>query len=336
MKLRDEQTIINSWSCDKDITVSIDCTAFNHENFIRQALDGFLLQETNFPIEILVHDDASTDKTATIIQEYEQKYPHIIKPIYQVENQYSKGQNVSKINLSRATGKYIAICEGDDYWTDPNKLQMQVDFLESHPDYSMCFHKAKLRYEQSLYTQAECESVKDQDYTASELLDHWIVPTASIVMKRECFFHPLKNSSAIIHGDYFIVFTCLSLGKVRGFSRSMSIYRINQGSILYNSEYKIKNAMKMPQNWECFKENFPFAPKRQINKYLAFHYWQRAKIQPSLRLSLQDRKKAICASPVVSFLMIFRPIVLVAINFLSKWFDEEKIKAIVRKVTSRV
>ena len=125
--------------------VSICCLTFNHENYIRQCLDGFMMQQTNFKFEVLIHDDASTDNTATIIREYEQKYPATIKPIYQSENQYSKGVKPScNFQFPRAKGKYIAMCEGDDYWTDPLKLQKQVDFLEANPDYVICGHQHNL------------------------------------------------------------------------------------------------------------------------------------------------------------------------------------------------
>lgn len=125
--------------------VSICCITYNHENYIRDAIEGFLMQKTTFPIEILIHDDASTDKTADIIREYEKKHPDIIKPIYQKENQYSKGVKINQeFNFPRAQGKYIALCEGDDYWTDPLKLQKQVDFMEENKDCSMCFHRSKI------------------------------------------------------------------------------------------------------------------------------------------------------------------------------------------------
>jgi len=118
--------------------VSIICTAYNHELYIKQCLDSFIIQKTDFEFEVVINDDASTDKTASIIKEYEQKYPLIIKPIYQTENQYSKRSGLWRtILFPRAKGKYIAICEGDDYWTDPLKLQKQVDFMEKNGDFTL-------------------------------------------------------------------------------------------------------------------------------------------------------------------------------------------------------
>ena len=125
---------------DREPLVSICCLSYNHEPYIRDAIEGFLMQKTDFPFEILIHDDASTDGTADIIREYEAKYPDIIKPIYQTENQYSKGIKVSQVyQFPRAKGKYIALCEGDDYWTDPYKLQKQVDFLEANPAFGLVY-----------------------------------------------------------------------------------------------------------------------------------------------------------------------------------------------------
>ena len=124
------------------IMVSISCITYNHENYIANAIESFLMQKTDFPYEILIHDDASTDRTPEIIKQYESKYPDLIKPTYQTENQYSKGVETWNFNMERAKGKYIAACEGDDYWTDPYKLQKQVDYMEKHPECSMCVHAA--------------------------------------------------------------------------------------------------------------------------------------------------------------------------------------------------
>ncbi len=128
----------------EEIKVSVICNAYNHERYIRDTLEGFVMQKTDFAFEVLIHDDASTDKTADIIREYEVKYPALIKPIYQTENQYSKGIGVSRVfQEPRVQGKYIAFCEGDDYWTDPLKLQKQYDAMEAHPEVDICAHASE-------------------------------------------------------------------------------------------------------------------------------------------------------------------------------------------------
>ena len=128
----------NNGRNQKDPLVSILCITFNHANFIRNTLEGFLIQKTNFPIEIIIYDDASQDGAQMIIKEYEAHFPSIIKPIYQGENQYSKNVDVGKdFIFPNIKSKYIAICEGDDYWTDPLKLQKQVDFLEKNEEFGL-------------------------------------------------------------------------------------------------------------------------------------------------------------------------------------------------------
>ena len=124
--------------------VSICCITYNHAKYIRQCLEGFLMQKTSFSYEIVINDDCSTDGTTDIIREYEARYPNLISPIYHAENEYSKGVRgmFATYCFPKAKGKYIAMCEGDDYWIDPLKLQKQVDFMEENPDYSMCFHNA--------------------------------------------------------------------------------------------------------------------------------------------------------------------------------------------------
>lgn len=123
---------------DKDnqqpLMVSIRCAVYNHELYIRKCLEGFVMQKTNFRFEAIVHDDASTDGSAAIIKEFAEKYPDIIKPIFEKENQYSKHDgSLGRIMDENSHGKYIAFCEGDDYWTDPLKLQKQIDFWSLIP-----------------------------------------------------------------------------------------------------------------------------------------------------------------------------------------------------------
>lgn len=126
------------------IKVSIICNTFNHENYIEEAIKGFINQKTNFKYEICIHDDASTDNTKTIILNYQNQYPDMIHAIIQTENQYSKGISVNAINSSRARGEYIAFCEGDDYWLDPYKLQKQVDLFDKYPDCALVLHGSRI------------------------------------------------------------------------------------------------------------------------------------------------------------------------------------------------
>lgn len=137
-----DATVKNTRPDNAEPLLSIVCPAYNQEAFITQTLDGFLSQQTSFNFEILIHDDASTDSTAQIIAQYAKRHPTIIRPFYQEENQYRQGKPCVPELFAKARGRYIAYCEADDYWTDPRKLQLQVDFLESHPDYVITYHDA--------------------------------------------------------------------------------------------------------------------------------------------------------------------------------------------------
>lgn len=132
----------------EEIMVSICCLVYNHEKYLKKCLDGFVNQKCDFSYEVLIHDDASTDRSPDIIREYERRYPDIIKPIYQTENQHSKGIKISfTYQYPRAKGKYIALCEGDDYWIDPYKLQKQYEVMEKHPECGICVHGVDAIYE---------------------------------------------------------------------------------------------------------------------------------------------------------------------------------------------
>lgn len=124
--------------------VTVVCLTYNHADFIREALDGFVAQQTPWRFEVLVHDDASTDGTAEIVRHYEALFPGLIRGVYQTENQYSKGVNIPRTFLyPLIRGRYVALCEGDDYWTDPHKLDKQVAALEAHPDVDICAHRTR-------------------------------------------------------------------------------------------------------------------------------------------------------------------------------------------------
>lgn len=218
---------------DEPLMVTICCLAYNHESYIRQCLDGFLMQKTNFRFEAIVHDDASTDGTATIIREYADKYPNIIKPIFETENQYSKRDgSLRRILDAHTHGKYIAMCEGDDYWTDPYKLQKQVDFLESHPDYVMCSH----RFNQYIQDKNLLEEEKDltfqgADYDLKNLIGgKWLTQTLTVMYRRSAL--DLKEYESYgMSMDIILFYALLKNGKGYCFPDIMGTYRLHGGGV---------------------------------------------------------------------------------------------------------
>ena len=212
---------------NKDILVSISCITYNHAPYIRECLDGFMMQQTNFPFEVLIHDDASTDGTTEIIREYAEKYPDIIKPLYEEENQWVKGRRGSAVfNFPRAQGKYIALCEGDDYWTDPLKLQKQVDFLESHPDYVMCWQQCKFYLQTEnrftiIYPNERIKSITKQDF----LYGLSMPQTLTFMFKKDALDLDLYNK-VTFSGD--IVFSSL-LSKIEGDNTCCNFYCTHNG-----------------------------------------------------------------------------------------------------------
>ena len=174
-----------------DIKVSICTLSYNQKDYIAQCLDGLLAQRCDFDYEILIHDDASTDGTADIIRDYASRYPDIIKPIFETENQFSKNiKNISGIfNFPRARGEYIAMCEGDDYWNDTNKLQLQSDYLDVHPQCSMCFTSAYQESTGVVISKTQMRPYEgDRILTPVEVINKTVsYPTASLMMRAELF-----------------------------------------------------------------------------------------------------------------------------------------------------
>jgi glycosyltransferase involved in cell wall biosynthesis len=220
--------------------VSIICPTFNHEKYIAQAIDGFLMQKTSFPFEIIVHDDASTDKTASIAREYEAGHPGLFANIYQSENQLSKNiVNVSRITFAAARGKYIALCEGDDYWTDPLKLQKQIDFLEAHPGYSACFHNAR-KLDDTGFLNLYNDLTEAKDFTQDELVRSLQVPTASVVFRNKVKEMPQWLLDCFL--DITLFFYISGFGDFYASPEVMSVYRVHAGGIWTGQQQEKKMA----------------------------------------------------------------------------------------------
>lgn len=211
---------------DQKPLVTVISITYNHEPYIRDCLEGFLMQKTNFPLEVIIHDDASTDHTSDIIREYYEKRPDLFHVIIERENQYSQGKSVSIPLYEMAQGKYIALCEGDDYWTDPLKLQKQFDFIETHPDCSLCFHaidEISDDYKTSNHLRVKYGKNKPQD-----IFPTWRIPTCSTLMKKECTVEYLKirkRYKGFYCGDIVLFLSATRIGYLYGLKDKMAVYR---------------------------------------------------------------------------------------------------------------
>ncbi|WP_428048851.1 glycosyltransferase [Candidatus Avelusimicrobium caledoniensis] len=222
-------------------TVSVLVLTYNHVRYIAQALDGFVSQRTKFPFEVLVYDDASTDGTADIIRRYAKQYPQLIKPVLQTNNQFSKGVYVDKaFNWPRVQGKYVALCEGDDYWSDPDKLQKQVDFLDAHPDYAVCFHPVKVIWEDKSHPESLFPSgafrFNKTTLEVSDLLKHNFIQTNSVMYRwrfTDGDFAAMPDN--ILPCDWFLHLLHAQRGKIGFLPDVMAVYRRHGGSLWENS-----------------------------------------------------------------------------------------------------
>ena len=232
-----QEKVMQNWNGEIPL-VSISCITYNHEPYIMQTLDGFLMQKTRFPFEVLIHDDASTDRTADIIREYEKKFPKIIKPIYQKENQYSKGNRaiLASFVYPRAKGKYIALCEGDDYWIDENKLQKQVDFMEQNHDVGLTYSKVKMLNNK----QNEFFSVWGKEKNCfAELIQENQIPTLSVCMRKDILLQYIKDvapdTKNWLMGDYPMWLYFIHVSKVKFFDEITGVYRALENSASHST-----------------------------------------------------------------------------------------------------
>lgn len=220
--------------------VSIVTLAFNHGRYLRQCLDGFVMQITDFTFEVIIHDDASTDDTAQIIREYEEKYPHIFRPIYQTENQYSKGVAIGATYLYPAVrGKYICECEGDDWWTDPYKLQKQVDFMESHPDYSLCCTAyGSMRMKDGF---VKNEKGVETDITLRQLMKKNLIGTLTVMYRKELHQEYMEQVLPVMPkfrmGDIPLWLFMASKGKIRKLADQTAMYRKLEYSASHSDDF---------------------------------------------------------------------------------------------------
>jgi len=213
-----------------EILVSIQCITFNHKAYLRQALDSFLRQKTTFGFEIIVHDDASTDGTTEIVKEYASRYPDKVIPMYEEENQWKKTgmKPVFAMMTDISKGKYIAYCEGDDFWQDDYKLQKQIDALESHPEASMCYTGFQTVDEGGVpFYSEKYEKWNEEGHSGElffDLLDHNIVLTPTTMFRKEVFCTDIYNKTPL-RLDYFAFLAAAAIGELIYLPERTACYR---------------------------------------------------------------------------------------------------------------
>ena len=211
--------------------VTIRTITYNHAPYIRRCIEGVLMQKTSFPIEYIIGEDCSTDATREIVTEYAQKYPDVICMITSGHNVGAK-ENARRTRLV-SSGKYVAICEGDDYWTDPLKLQKQVNFLEVHPECPMCFHDALSLWEGKLRPPDYfCPNDLPEMVTIADVITRpWFIPTASILARSYVLNTIPEWTRDVGCGDFLLQLWCAHHGDLGYINDVMSVYRRHMGGL---------------------------------------------------------------------------------------------------------
>ena len=354
MTQRTEQKIMQNWEGDiAKPLVSISCITYNHEDYIAEAIDSFLMQETDFPFEIVVRDDCSTDNTAEIIREYAKRYPHLIKPIYEKENQYSKGVRPTPVTFKKSVGEYIALCEGDDYWIDPGKLQIQVDLMRENPECHLSFHPAdevidgdfagnvwgNLNADNKIFTDSEMiTSIPSHD-----------CPTASMVFRREVMDPPPNFFASAPTGDIFLQ----HLGSLNGgalfIARNMSAYRVghhgswstkmlerNSKSVASMIENRTQHVLANIKSLEEMKNSVDRKHSKDIDKLISLKLYGLSRVYLENGMDIEYKKTILQArkfympTTIVNSILynfrfapnVFRYLVWLR-NILSFWYSEK-------------
>ena len=311
----------------RPLMVTIRCLTYNHEPYIRQCLEGFVMQKTNFRFEAIVHDDASTDGTAMIVKEYAEKYPDIIKPIFEIENQYSKHNgSLRRIMNEHTHGKYVAMCEGDDYWIDPLKLQKQVDFMENHSNVSLCGSNGLVLADEF------CERIryfnnisKSRELTMEEVICFWTMPTASLLYRHHIIDKYPEWTSGVVHGDQLLFLMSLLYGHVYCLCDITCVYRrIKGGSILTNQLKKRRTLANFKMLY--LYENYYDSYKNIHNEHIL-----KKKIKSLRKQYKHDsviEKGTFVLHPIISIKYILKIIRRFISNIIRKQFNKKSFQVI--------
>ena len=260
---------------------------YMHENYIRECIEGILMQKTTFPVRVLIHDDASTDRTAEIVREYEKKYPNLIKAYYQTENSHSQKNAEDKKRLrapfnEMRIGKYEALCEGDDYWTDPLKLQKQVNFLEEHPEYGLVhadchkyYHEeGRWQYHVNKSKNNRTEPANKEELFYGLINFDYKLRTATVLYRNELLSNIDKNRKVFPMGDTPKWLELSQHMRFKYMDEVFAVYRVLKNSMSKSTDkkkyFRFKLAMMEMRIYYCRVIGYDVKPdlKKAYNKAL--------------------------------------------------------------------
>jgi glycosyltransferase involved in cell wall biosynthesis len=304
--------------------VSVACATYNHEKFIAECLDGFLIQETTFPVEIIVQDDASTDRTPVIIREYQSRHPRLFRTVLQTENQWSRGRKVFSGILQLARGEYVALCEGDDYWVNPEKLEKQVAILEQDPECVGVFHPAKWRDEPSgiiashgLYG-PRFQAAK---FTLDMLLEYGLfIPTCTALTRLACSTRFQNFDLGPSYEDFaFHVLNTLQ-GPYAFINEPMAVYRYHPGG-MFSGLSELEKLTRPLQSTEHLATKLGLKKRRAFKDAIASQYWTIRAFHAAKWNVKETLRTTLKAFPYVSWRM-YPFIIARDCKYLVFWFKQ--------------
>lgn len=249
----------HQWPSGTTPIVTVICTTFNHAKFIRSCIDSFLMQQTDFPVHLLIHDDASTDTTASILREYHEQFPNLFTLILQTENQHSKGSTILQKLIQCASGEFVALCEGDDYWTDSGKLAKQVAMMRSNVLLSLCGTMVRCVKVSECGNETEIPNMLGPwppraIFDIKDFVGGYPIHTSSALIRKSLYRFPASLCSAF-NGDVCIFAVLADAGPVGFIHEYTSTYRIHAGGI-YSGKSKLQRLRVFENTCDLLNQHF--------------------------------------------------------------------------------
>ena len=265
----------------EDVKVSVAMVTYNHEPFIAQAIESVLMQQTEFGVELIIGEDCSTDGTREIVAQYARRHPERIRPLLHEQNAGAQANLIAVLNA--CGGRYIAALEGDDYWTDPHKLQKQVDLLEAHPDHAVCFHRA-YRLDQATGEIKIDETSPPQSkpsYGLNDIVRGQFIHTASIMLRNGLVSELPQWFYEAPVGDWPLLVLYAQYGKIGFIDQAMSVHRVHGGGLWSGADVSARQRM-VDEMFAIFQEHLGPVYEKQLKASVSSHYLEKSRISADL------------------------------------------------------